>query len=131
MLRWLPWQSSGWYFAFQYRGWGFSPWLGSQNIKTYEWKRSNIVTNSINTLKVIPTRKIFKKSKLFIIWWVFADFNFLKEHKSIKSTSKFNYTCRQFPVLFDHPECIHLFSKHLLYIYSGQILGSKILYSMD
>ena len=59
----LPWRSSGWDFAFQCRGCGFDPWRGSWDPRCLPAKnqninnRSNAVTTSIKTLKMVHIKK--------------------------------------------------------------------------
>ena len=63
----LPWRSSGLGSKFKCMGCGFSPWSGCQDAtqpsarKPETQKRSNVVTNSIKTLKKVQVKKILRK----------------------------------------------------------------------
>ena len=72
----LPWQSSGWDFAFQCRRCQLDSWSGSWDLTCFMAKikiinRSNIITNWIKTLKTGPH---FKKNVLFWCWPFFKVF---------------------------------------------------------
>ena len=69
LLEGFLWRSRGWDFTFQCREWGFDPWLESWDPISLTTKkpkhknRRNIVTNSLNTLKMVHIEKQNLKKK--------------------------------------------------------------------